>query len=92
MKRRVLAWIILFPWFLLNRLISNGKSNNWKCKCGEWIATNDKNWSGIHSWKNKLIWFTNIRSAYGEYSGEDWDTHVICWRCGRFHEFSDSSY
>jgi hypothetical protein len=91
MKRRVFAWVILWPWFLLNRLISRGE-DDWKCKCGEWIATDDRKWSGIHSWKNKLILFTDIRPSYGEYSGEDWTTHVICWKCGRHHEFSDSSY
>lgn len=89
----ILAWLILWPWFLYNRFTIKGDKSDWgyKCECGEYIEASDDNWQGWYRWRNWLYTCTDVRPSCGEYSGEDWTSHSICWKCGRYTYFCDGS-
>lgn len=90
--KHILAWILLWWWFLYNRINSRPKIWEDDCECGESVECTDDNWYGRRKWRNKLVAFTDFYSpASYEYGGTGWTTHVTCWRCGRQHHFSDSS-
>lgn len=89
--RLILSWLILWIWFLLNRL-RKAKKNEYdfmRCTCGESYLFDG--WYGLKRWRNLLHTITDVHEYTGEYWGYEWNDHVICWRCGRYHSYSDSS-
>jgi hypothetical protein len=88
----LLAWFILWPWFIYCRFIKIEKDPGYlNCKCGVGLALDNHDWYGWRKWRNFLYTATDIYAYGGEYPGAAWNSHSICWRCGRYSKFSDSS-
>ncbi len=89
--KHVLAWVLLFPWFLWNRSKTEKTESSmfkygYECKCG--VSTI---YEGYNGWRG---WFETIESECslgGEYGGTEWYYHKTCWKCGSYHYGSDSS-